>query len=67
VFYIVARKQPATGENRMHCPKCNSTEGIEIDMHSDGYAKDLLECTACGALWLDRFGEIIHLNQQQAA
>ena len=37
----------------MHCPKCNSTKGIEIDMHSDGYAKDLLECTACGAIHLD--------------
>jgi uncharacterized Zn finger protein len=50
----------------MHCPKCNSKKGIEIDMHSDGYAKDLLECTSCGTLWLERFNEIITVSQQAA-
>ena len=50
----------------MNCPKCNS-KNIEIDMHSDGYAKDLLECTACGTLWLDKMNEIITVSQQQAA
>ena len=50
----------------MHCPKCNNKNGIEIDMHSDGYAKDILECTSCGTVWLERCGEIINLCQQAA-
>jgi len=50
----------------MHCPKCNSKQGIEIDMHSDGYAKDLLECTACGTLWLEKLNEIVYQSQQAA-
>jgi len=47
----------------MQCPKCNNTKGIEIDMHSDGYAKDLLECTACGTVWLEKSDEIITIKQ----
>jgi len=67
VFYIVNRTQNhATGENTMHCPKCNSKKGIEIDMHSDGYAKDLLECTSCGTIWLEKYNEIITINRQAA-
>ncbi len=36
----------------MKCPNCNSTTAIEIDIHADGYAKDLFECTICDTLWL---------------
>ena len=50
----------------MHCPKCNSTKGIEIDMHSDGYAKDLLECTSCGTVWFEKFNEIVTVSHQAA-
>ena len=50
----------------MHCPKCNNKNGIEIDMHSDGYAKDILECTACGTVWLEKLNEIITVTQQAA-
>jgi uncharacterized Zn finger protein len=50
----------------MHCPNCNSKKGIEIDMHSDGYAKDLLECNSCGTIWLERFNEIITVSKQAA-
>jgi len=46
----------------MQCPKCNSTK-VEIDMHSDGYAKDLLECTTCGTIWLEKMNEIITVKQ----
>ncbi len=35
----------------MKCPICGTSTRIEIDMHSDGYAKDLLECMNCEALW----------------
>ena len=50
----------------MHCPKCNSKKGIEIDMHSDGYAKDLLECNTCGTVWVERSSEIITVSRQAA-
>ena len=50
----------------MQCPKCNSIKGIEIDMHSDGYAKDLLECTSCGTVWIESCGEIIAECKQAA-
>ena len=43
----------------MHCPNCNSKKGVEIAMHSDGYAKDILECTSCGTIWLEKSREII--------
>ncbi|SNB44697.1 hypothetical protein [Geobacter sp. DSM 9736] len=36
----------------MKCPVCCSTTGIGIDMHSDGYADNLLECSDCEAVWL---------------
>lgn len=48
----------------MHCPICKSTKRIEIDLHSDGYAKDLLECTSCGAIWVDYLGTITLLNDK---
>ena len=50
----------------MICPHCNNSKGVEIDMHSDGYAKDLLECNSCGAVWLNHFGAITLLNKLAA-
>jgi len=50
----------------MKCPICNCTNSIEIDMHSDGYAKDLIECANCGALWLSQGEEIVLLNNKVA-
>lgn len=50
----------------MQCPHCNNTTGIEIDMHSDGYAKDLLECTSCGAIWLEKAAQIISVSKKAA-
>ena len=50
----------------MKCPICSTNTSIEIDMHSDGYAKDLLECNSCGALWLNHFNEITLLNKMVA-
>lgn len=34
----------------MICPYCQHKNHLEIDMHSDGYSPDLLECSECGAL-----------------
>lgn len=50
----------------MQCPQCQSTKGIEIDMHSDGYAKDVLECTTCGTIWLEHKSEIIAASKKAA-
>jgi uncharacterized Zn finger protein len=50
----------------MHCPNCNSKKGIEIDMHSDGYAKGLFECNSCGTIWLQKSDEIIPLHKHAA-
>ena len=49
----------------MTCPICKK-HAIEIDMHSDGYSGNLLECANCGALWLNAFGEITLLNNKAA-
>ena len=35
----------------MKCPLCNSTGHIEIDLHSDGYCQEALECGDCGGIW----------------
>ena len=50
----------------MNCPICSCTTGIEIDIHSDGYAKDLIECTNCEALWLSDATGIVLLNKKVA-
>jgi hypothetical protein len=50
----------------MTCPICNTRTGIEIDMHSDGYTKDLLECTNCEALWTVTNEGITLLNKKVA-
>ena len=34
----------------MICPYCHNRNHLEIDMHSDGYSMDIIECTECGAL-----------------
>jgi transcription elongation factor Elf1 len=55
-----------TGDPNMNCPICNSSTGIEIDIHSDGYAKDIVECTNCEALWLSDISGIVLLNKKVA-
>lgn len=50
----------------MKCPICNERAQIEIDMHSDGYADNLLECASCGALWIMEEGETTLLNKKVA-
>jgi uncharacterized Zn finger protein len=50
----------------MKCPICSNQNRIEIDIHSDGYSDNLLECSNCGALWINEFGEITLLNNKVA-
>ena len=35
----------------MKCPLCKSIGHVEIDLHSDGYCQDALECGDCGGIW----------------
>lgn len=51
----------------MICPTCNTNHNIEIAMHADGFADNLLECSHCGTLWLNEFGRITIINLQCAA
>ena len=53
----------------MLCPVCNNRNHNEIDLHSDGYAKDIIECTTCGTIWLDDHGHanIIKQSTEQVA
>ena len=51
----------------MTCPNCNTHQHIEIDMHADGFADNLLECSVCGTLWQNEFGQITIVSHQFAA
>lgn len=35
----------------MRCPVCNNREHVDIDLHSEGFAEDIIECGVCGAVW----------------
>ncbi len=45
---------------------CSTKNGLEIDMHADGYANNLLECTSCGAIWLETVEGIELINRKAA-
>ncbi len=47
----------------MNCPICDSTSSIEIDMHADGYARNLMECAECEAIWLSDNGGVVLLSK----
>jgi len=53
----------------MECPVCKDKAHVEIDTHSDGYAKNLQECGECGALWLQKDNQavLIHSTTRSAA
>jgi len=38
------------GLDTNECPICHSIDHVEIDIHADGFARNLEECGACGAL-----------------
>ena len=65
---VVGTKTISHRRKVMKCPICNSKTRVEIDTHSDGYAENLQECGACGALWICRGdSEIILHGAEQAA
>jgi uncharacterized Zn finger protein len=50
----------------MQCPNCGNRAQVEIDMHADGFADNLLECANCGAVWTNEFGDIILITKKVA-
>jgi Zn-finger nucleic acid-binding protein len=51
----------------MNCPICNSATSVEINTHSRGYAKEIMECDNCEAIWLNKDGVITILKARKAA
>ena len=39
------------GLNTNECPICHSIDRVEVDIHADGFARNLEECGVCGAVW----------------
>lgn len=35
----------------MKCPVCHSHEQSAIDLHSEQFKEDIIECRHCGAIW----------------
>lgn len=50
------------GLDTNECPICHSIDHVEIDIHADGFARNLEECGVCGALWSQdgRQAHLIH-------
>lgn len=40
----------------MNCPACGHHDHNEIDLHSDGFAEGMIECSNCGTLWVNNHG-----------
>ncbi len=47
----------------MKCPSCDSRIGVEVDMHADGYAPYLMECSECGSVWVAGIEETVIVNK----
>ncbi len=52
----------------MRCPVCKSHENTEIDLHSDGFYEDIIECSICGTVWAINHGmtEIVKDSQEKS-
>lgn len=50
------------------CPVCKNHEQIKIDLHSDGFYENILECKACGMIWAVNHGlvEIVKDPQEKS-
>ena len=46
----------------MKCPVCSCYGHNEVNLHSDGFAEGIIECSGCGAIWSVNHGlaEIIN-------
>ncbi len=41
----------------MECPCCNENVKVSFNRHAEGFAKDVMECSVCGTVWITRDGE----------
>jgi len=35
----------------MKCPVCKNSQYVECDLHAEGFAEDIIECSVCGTVW----------------
>lgn len=45
----------------MKCPNCGHTDSIEVDLHSDGFCKELYECNYCESIW---YTSLVHTKEE---
>ena len=52
----------------MKCPVCKNHEHTDLDLHSEGFTEDIMECRICGASWSVNHGvtEIIRDPQEKS-
>lgn len=52
----------------MKCPVCKNHKNVSIDIHTDGFAEDIVTCSICGTVWAINHGlqEIIKDSQEKS-
>lgn len=51
----------------MKCPVCKTHEQhLEIDLHAEGFAEDILTCKICGTVWSVNHGAVKVVQDPQA-
>lgn len=53
----------------MNCPVCKSSkQHTEIDVHSNGFDEEIIECDLCGTVWAINHGavEIVKDTQEKS-
>ncbi len=52
----------------MKCPVCKSQDHLDIDLHSNGFTEDIMECRVCGTVWSVNHGvtEIVRDPQEKS-
>lgn len=52
----------------MKCPVCKNHEHIDIELHSNGFNEEIIECPHCGTIWSVNHGvtEIVKDPQEKS-
>jgi uncharacterized Zn finger protein len=52
----------------MKCPVCKNNEHFDIDLHSNGFTENIMECPTCGTVWSVNHGvtEIVKDPQEKS-
>ncbi len=52
----------------MKCPVCKHHEHDDIDLHSDGFKENIMECPICGSMWSINHGvtEVVKDTQEKS-